>query len=120
MSLTYYPSGSPSTPITKTNAVQYDNSIEPTWNKYGLSSVQDTKSYANNDYYYVKNYQDWIDMVNDAFSLCLTQLVQATGTAQSPLKSVKPPFLELDPKALKCILNADLNWFNNDSGGSGI
>ena len=98
VSLWYSPPAAMSVPIIKTVAVEYTNSIEtPPWQKFGYSAGQTTTSYANNDYYYVKNYQDWIDMVNLAFKRCLGQLVQATGTA---LRDVKPPFLELDPKAL--------------------
>jgi hypothetical protein len=88
-----------------TRAVEYvpSMSVEP-WNKFGLSAQQDTKSYANNDYYYVKNYQDWIKMVNKTFVTCLNALRQKSGNTYN---TTMPPFLELDPSTLRCTLNVD-------------
>ena len=53
-------------------------------------------------YYFVKTYQEWIEMINTAFISAFTGLA-----ASIQLPTTHAPFMEFDPQALICILNAD-------------
>jgi hypothetical protein len=77
--------------------------------KVGYLAGQDTTSYASSGYYHVKNYQNFIRMVNNTLRSCFLALRQRSGTA---LNGTYPPFLEWDPNSLKCILNADAAFYN--------
>ena len=60
------------------------------------------------DYYHVKDYRDFIDMVNTAFTTAFNALV-----AQVSALSVSfQPYLEFDPITYKCILNTETLRFN--------
>ena len=85
-------------------------SQEVDYYKVGLLGGQNTTSYANSIYYYVKNYQDFIEMINLFFNLCVNKLATKAGVA---LNATRAPILELDPNSLKCILNADLAFYDD-------
>ena len=73
-----------------------------------LSAGKPVDQSLGSDYYYVKDYRDFIDMVNTAFKTAFTALTaQATSVAAS-----FQPFLEFDPVTYKCILNTESLWFN--------
>jgi hypothetical protein len=56
----------------------------------------------------VKDYRDFIDMVNEAFKTAFTAL-----TARGPPVSTSfQPYLDFDPGTYICILNAESLWYN--------
>ena len=73
-----------------------------------LTSGQYVDRELGSDYYYVKSYRDFIDMVNAAFGTAFAALT-ARGP---PVSASTQPFLEFDPITYKCILNAETLWFN--------
>ena len=63
-------------------------------------------------YYYVKNYQDFVEMVNQALLTAYNNLV-----AQFPagtFSTTTAPYLEMDYDKNKFILNAEINFYKQD------
>ena len=65
-------------------------SQEVDYYKVGLLGGQNTTSYANSTYYYVKNYQDFIEMINRSFNICFNKLAVLAGSA---LNTTRAPIL---------------------------
>ena len=64
------------------------------------------------DYYHVKNYQDFIEMVNLALSTAFTNL--SVQLPANTFAATTAPYLEFDPSTNKCILNSEINFFKQD------
>ena len=60
------------------------------------------------DYYYVKDYRDFIEMVNTAFKTAFTTLT----SRGPPVSASFQPFLDFDPITYKVILHTESLWFN--------
>jgi len=58
-------------------------------------------------YYFVFAYQQWVAMLNNALSLCLTGLKNLVIAGGDVLPSLNAPFIEFDPVAQVMILDAD-------------
>ena len=93
---------------TITQNITYTPAI-PQTAQAGLLASTNTRSYATSEYYYIKNYQDFIVMINNTLENCYFAL--ALGAVA--LKATYPPFLELDPQSLKCVLNADVLFYDD-------
>jgi hypothetical protein len=61
-------------------------------------------------YYDIYSYQNFINMINTAFTNCFNGLKTASGNT---LPTTNAPYFEFDPNAEKAILNADILGFNN-------
>lgn len=64
----------------------------------------------NSTYYDIYSYQNFIKMINTAFTACFNGLQTASG---STLPTANAPYFEFDPNAEKAILNADILGFND-------
>ena len=58
-------------------------------------------------YYYVFSYQQWIRMINTAFTDCFAGLLALT-----PLPTANPPFMEFNIDSQLAIINADELGYN--------
>jgi hypothetical protein len=91
-----------------TNSVEYapapKNTQTPLANNY------------SNNYYFIYNYQDWIDMVNGCFGATFDEL--AAMLPPTTLNSTCAPFLEIDPSTNTCILNAETSSYQTDLADS--
>lgn len=63
-------------------------------------------------YYYVNNFQDWIEMINDTFAEALNNLNIKVLAGSDVLPSLNPPFVEWDPQNLIAIMNFDKNGYD--------
>jgi len=96
---------------TRTRSVSYipQVNLNKVTTLLGASSPTDIGS----DYYYIYNYQDWIDMVNAAFTQLWTDTQSMMATLGGYIAGTKAPFIEFDPSTCKCSLTAELNTFDN-------
>lgn len=65
------------------------------------------------NYYFVYTYQQWIMMVNAAFSEAYNGLLTLVNAGGDSLPSPNPPFFEFDPQAYLCILDVDEAGYSN-------
>jgi hypothetical protein len=64
------------------------------------------------NYYYIYSYQQWIRMVNTAFSTCLTGLTQQVLAQGQTMPTANPPFMEFNLDTQIANINADENGYN--------
>lgn len=93
------------------NYQQYINYINYDLTEVAPSSLSlDT---ITSQYYYVYSYQQWVGMINNAFTLAHTGLNSLVVAAGGTLPSNKPPFCQFDPYSLLMTINADILGYNN-------
>lgn len=65
------------------------------------------------NYYYIFSYQQWIRMINTAFTTCLTNLTQLVlAGGGGPMPTNNPPFMEFNLDTQIANINADENGYN--------
>ena len=67
----------------------------------------------NSTYYDIYSYQNFINMINTAFTAAYNGLTVVAGAGGNGLPTAYPPYFEFDPNAEKAILNADILGYNN-------
>jgi hypothetical protein len=65
---------------------------------------------TSNKYYFVWDYEHFIEMVNDAFILAVNGLKALVVAGGDTLPTSEVPFLEFNADNKTCILNAELNY----------
>jgi len=68
----------------------------------------------SSQYYYLSCYQPFIQMVNNTFQQAYTGLNALVVAGGEVLPSSNPPFMEIDPSALVCTLNADVLGYDRN------
>ena len=72
-------------------------------------------------YYYVYNYIDVIDMLNDNLSSAMPALInQFTNQSDRVhvLNNISAPFFEIDPETYKIVLNVDAQFLDCENTGA--
>jgi len=69
----------------------------------------------NSSYYDIYSYQNFIKMLNTAFTGAYNGLTTVAGAGGNALPSVYAPYMEWDPNAEKATLNADILGYDQSS-----
>lgn len=73
------------------------------------------KQDLDNTYYYINSINSFVTMVNNALSTCFYDLKTNVTNAGKTLPSNNIPFIEYDPTADSCIINADISGYNQNN-----
>jgi hypothetical protein len=63
-------------------------------------------------YYYINNFQDWIEMLNNTFAEAVNNLNVKVLAGSDTLPTLNVPFVEWDPQNLIAIMNFDKNGYD--------
>lgn len=108
----------PSTPATTPYelALSYNGTtVKQTVTYYSRSFSEDPNLTQTSQYYFIYTYQHLLDLINNAFSTALANLIIATGEESSPIASADAPYLIFNAQTQLISLICSIQYYQTPS-----